>query len=398
MRQDDPVADRRKRRSRARIRFRVTLGGWLFLGVALLICAAAINSQAPLLFVLFGTMIGAMHVSAVLSRRIVSSVQLRRDLPERVWQNQTVHLGYYLSNTRRHGSALGLSVEELAPRGIECAPGYCVHLAPQTVFRAGGRFAPRFRGRIRMDQVRLSTSFPFGLVTARKRLSRPADLVIWPARGRLTTRLLHSGAVETSQAAPSPATGGQDEFFGLREYRQGDNPRWINWRRSANRPVPVVREMARPLPEVLWVILDTYCDPAHPPGAAREKMIRFAATLIDHALGRDYQVALALAYADRIEVHPPAAGQGQQCLLLDALADIDANTRHRLRQTLDHVDAAALGSAVVAVICPDASRLSGLPLATLRARCRHMTVIAGDRLERVFDDDPLAAQEGEPCR
>lgn len=368
------------------------------MGVAVSVCAAAINSQAPLLFVLFGAMIGAMHISAVLSRLIVAGVHLRRDLPERVWQNQTVHLGYYLTNTRRHGSALGLSIEEVAPEGIECAPGYCVHLAPQTVFRAGGRFAPRFRGRIRMNQVHLSTSFPFGLLSARKRLSCPADLVIWPARGRLKTRLLLSGAVDTSQSPPSPATGGQDEFFGLREYRRGDNPRWIHWRRSAGRTVPVMREMSRLLPEVLWVILDTYCDWVHPSGQAREKMIRFTATLIDHALGRDYQVGLALAYADRVKVYRPAAGRGQQCMLLDALSDIDANTRHPLRRTLEQLDAGGLGSALIVIISPSASRLSKLPVETLRGRCRHMTAIAGDRLEHVFDDDPLAAQEDDSCR
>jgi uncharacterized protein (DUF58 family) len=376
----------------------MTMAGWAFLGVSLMICAGAVESQAPLLFLLFGAMMGVLHVSALLARRMIRSADLCRDVPTRVWQNQTVHLGYYLSNRRRRGSLLGLEVREIAPEGIEAAPAYCVHLGPRAVFRAGGRFAARRRGRIRMGRVRLSTPFPFGLVAARKEFSQPADVVIWPARGRLKRRMLHWGAVETSRSAPSPATGGQDEFFGLREYRPGDNPRWIHWKRSAMRPTPVVREMARPLPEILMVVLDTRCEAGDLPKAQlREKMIRFAGTLIDHALSRGYLVGLALAHSRGVVLRRPAPGRGQLCSLLDALADVDANAARPLEETLACIDPMMVRSAIVVAVSLEEGWRPGAAGKPPPFGCRRLLVVNGRNIGEVFDDDPLACREGAPC-
>ena len=375
-------------------RLRLTRAGWFFLAIAVLVGVAASKSEATLMLVTFGVMIGALYISAVLAWRMVRAVSVRRDLPERAWQNQTVHLAYHLRNVRRWGSCLGLHVEEVAPKGIESAAGYCVQLPPRAVFRAGARFAARKRGRIQLRAIQIATSFPFGLVSSRRGIDAEASLVIWPARGRLKHQLLHRGAVETSSAAPSGATGGQDEFFGLREYRPGDNPRWIHWRRSANKRIPVIREMARPLPETLWIILDTYVEDRYE-GArrTREKLLRFTATLIDHAFSRGYRVGLALAFAGGPRALAPAEGRAQRSALLDALADVDVNTRVQLHRTVEILRRGQLREGQVIVVTPHADRVKTAVLNPVRAACRHLSVITEHELPEVFEDDPLAAAE-----
>jgi uncharacterized protein (DUF58 family) len=379
------------------VHLHLTLAGWTFLAIATMVGIAAVRNQAALMFALFGGMMGAMMVSVVMAYRMVKAVRLQRDLPDRAWQNQTVYLGYSLRNTLGRGACLGLSVSEVDPEGIETAEGYCVHLPGRGVFRAGARFAPRIRGRIQLRGVRVSTRFPFGLVTAGKVARQEASLVVWPAKGRLTARLLHRGAVESSSAAPSPVQGGQDEFFGLREYRAGDSPRWIHCRRSATRAVPVVREMSRPLPEILFVILDTILpDASAPSRARRERALRFAATLIDLALHRGYQVGLALAYRDKVAVHPPAAGRGHRTALLDALADVDDNRARRIDETIQHLRRGLLRQAQVIVVTSSGGLDAGSS-AAVGASCRHLTVLGEDQLDRVFQDDPLCAAEDLPC-
>jgi len=382
------------RKRREPVRFRLTLAGWLFLVVCIVLGVAAVKSHVALMFVLCGGMMGALHVSAVMARRIVRAVDVTRDIPSRAWQYQTVPLGYHLRNRRRRGSCLSLHVVEQAVEGIDNVAGYCVHLPAGAVFRAGARIAVRRRGRVALSAIQISTGFPFGLVTASRRIRIPASLVIWPARGRLKGRLLHRGAVESSSAAPSRATGGQDEFFGLREYRPGDNPRWIHWRRSATKRTPVVREMSRPLPEVLWVIVDTWWSDLSELGQQqRERLLRFAATLIDHAFARDYQVGLALAYANRVVTHRPAAGRGQRRALLDALADADANTTTRLAQTLSALHRDQLGQAQAVVVTARSDQVDQGPLLEVRSACRHLTVLAEPQLARVFQDYTPADSE-----
>jgi len=374
-----------------RIHLRPTAAGWVFLAIALAVCITSVKSQAAMLFVMFGAMIGAMVVSAALAGRMLAGIELRRDVPDHAWQNHTVHLGYYLRNVRRRGSCLGVSMEETGSEGIESVRGFCTHLAPKAFFRAGARFVIRRRGRIRLQGVELRTLFPFGLVAARRVAPLSRTLVVWPARGRLKRTLLRQGAVEASTAAPSQATGGQDEFFGLRDYRSDDNPRWIHWRRSASRTSPVVREMCRPLPDALLVVLDT-----HLPDASdldihrRERIIRFAATLIHHAFSRGYQVGLALAMKGQAAVFAPASGLGQQRQLLDALADIDLNTTVTLEATLERLHRGLLRDSQVTVLTTERSRLRPSALGPVRAACREFTLVDENQLDQLFEDDPLS--------
>lgn len=377
--------------------FRLTWAGWAFLGISTLVGLAAARSQAGLLYVIFGGLMGALHVSVFAARRIVAAVSVRREAPSRAWQHQTVHLGYYLRNTRRRSVVLDLAVEELPAEDVDAAGGYCVHLPPRAVFRAAGRLAPHRRGRLRLPGFRVRTNFPFGLVAASKSYRQAASLLVWPAKGRLKARLLQRGATEISPAAPSPATGGQDEFFGLREYRPDDNPRWIHWRRSATRTTPVVREMSRPLPEVLWIVLDTYLkDTSKARHDARERMIRFAATLIDQAFARGYQVGLALAYRDGVATYAPAAGRGQRCTVLDALAVVDTNTSRPIEETIGALRPGQLRQAQVTVVVAEAGNTRAA--AGLRRLCRHFVVVREDTLAEVFEDAPRRRLETIPCR
>jgi uncharacterized protein (DUF58 family) len=369
------------------MRLRLTLAGWLYLVVAVLIGGGATQGQGPLAFVLFGAMMAMLHISGWVAWRSLRGVDVQRDVSQRVWQHQTVHLGYHMRNLRRRSACLGLEVSELRPQGLDSASGYCVHLPAGGVFRAGARFAARRRGRLRLSAVQLSTVFPFGLVRATRTVAAPAEIIVWPARGKLRRQPLLRGAVETSSAAPSLASGGQDEFFGLREYRPDDSPRWIAWKRSAGRPLPVVREMARPRPEVLYLVVDA-SDAAHPSPDERERVLRAAATLLDHALSSGYQVGLAVAGPDGSFAAAPAEGSAQRSRLLDALAAVDDSTTGPLDDVVTAIPHSHVARAQVLVLAPQANRLSPAAHARLGQRGQHLDVVDSALLDRLFEDHP----------
>jgi len=384
---------RRIRRIGRRVHVHLTVAGWIFLCVAGMAGVAAVRTQAPLAFVLFGGTLGALCISAVIARWMVGAVELMRELPGRAWQCQTTFMSYSLRN-RRGSSAMALRMEELDLTGSDFASGCCVHLGPRSVFRAGARFAVRRRGRLTLERTRLSTIFPFGLVRASKIFERSMDLVVWPARGRLKKQFLRYGATEISSSKPAQVQGGSDEFFGLREYRTDDNPRWIHWKRSASRENLVVREMTKPMPEVLWLVVDTRLrDGSEPQWREREKTIRFAATLIDYAFRRGYKVGLALAYQDREAVWRPAPGLGQRTKLLDALADVDINTTRSLQAVLRAaICNGPINEAQVVIVSREAPPLRPMDLAPFHA-ARSLTVVCESRLNDFFEDDPVVLKE-----
>lgn len=388
------MAKRRQRRRRS-LQIHVTLAGWLFLLTSLLVGLAAVRSHMPVMFIIFGVMLGVVFISSLLSRAMIRGVNVQRELPPRAWQCETLNFGYFVRNGRSRLACLGLHIEEIAPGGLEDASGYCVHLPPRTVFRAGSRLAVYRRGRLRLASIRTSTQFPFGLLNCMQKIPQPTDLVVWPAKGTLQADLLRRGASHSSSAPPSRTQGGQDEFFGLREYRQGDNPRWIHWRRTASRGEPVVREMARPVPDSLVLIVDVRVHgddaSAH---ARREMRLQFAATLIEHALHRGYLVGLALAGPEVPHIFTPATGRGARCDMLDALADVDDRASASLDDIVKEVPPRSLRNAQVLVVAEVEDHLSGERHYDLVAASRNVEVLQQTEMENVFAPNPLVTGEG----
>jgi uncharacterized protein (DUF58 family) len=272
---------------------------------------------------------------------------------------------------------------------------YCLFLASGGSFQSGSRFVVHDRGKYTLTRMRVSTAFPFHLVRAVRYFTQEDSLMVWPALGVLKADLFQRGAADVSDSAPSQVGSGSDEFFGLREYCQGDNPRWIHWKRSAALAAPVVKEMSRPRPDVLYVILDTQLTSDSPDERPlREKMIRLAATLVEQAFRREYRVGLATAYSTRTVWLNAGAGIGQRVDILDAMACIDDNRLVSLSRVVTAIPARMLQFAQVVVIAPSPERLRGL--AALRACCQHVRVITADELDAVYQDDLPAEPSQQP--
>jgi len=116
------------------------------------------------------------------------------------------------------------------------------------------------------------------------------------------------------------------DFFGLRDFRHGDDPRDIHWRTSARRGVPFIRENEDDEGLVATVVFDNAQapDPAElaPVGAGRdafEEAVSLAASVSAELLKRGYRVAFIAR-----DLHiTPARGPGQSTRIMRALALIE---------------------------------------------------------------------------
>jgi uncharacterized protein (DUF58 family) len=86
--------------------------------------------------------------------------------------------------------------------------------------------APR-RGRIRIDRVKVSSAYPFGLFRAWTWVHLPLALLVYPAT-RGTHRAPHGAAGRTGRS--SQHEPGEDEWAGLRDFRDGDSSRQVAWK------------------------------------------------------------------------------------------------------------------------------------------------------------------------
>jgi uncharacterized protein (DUF58 family) len=134
-----------------------------------------------------------------------------------------------------------------------------------------------------------------------------------------------------------PRRGGQDEFYGVKEHRSGENPRHIYWRRSARTGVLVAKEMTQVAPPRLLLVVDTYVDPGHRTiqhQADVERAIAMAASVASQALEEGMSVGL-FCWSGEWTVLAPARGKRHRRDLLAVLARLPLNTVQAPQALLD---------------------------------------------------------------
>lgn len=305
---------------------------------------AAVNTQANLLFGVFGLMIGVLLIAGVISRSVLRRLTIKRALPEHAVVGKPVTLLYEFTNTKRFWPSLSVTLGELdaAEAFVKQPHGYMLHAAPRTTATVPTEVIPKRRGLHVFDRFQLSTSFPFGFIKRAVDRRQHETILIFPAIGQVDPKLLQMcQSADRSGATMRPRRGGDDEFYGVKEYRRGENPRSIYWRRSARTGVLVSKEMTQVSPPKLLLLVDTYLrDRSVAEHQAVERTIAMATSLASHALEAGLMVGLyawtgtATAAPQWLGVHPNR-GKRHRVDILAQLAQLPLNAAKDTQSLLD---------------------------------------------------------------
>jgi len=329
-----------------------SLTGLVYCSMMLFMGLAAINSQANLLFGVFGLMIGILLISAMICRVVLLRLKVERILPEYAAVGQSATIQYKFFNQKRLWPSLSVCLGELdgSEAFTEQPHAFMLHAAPRKSATVPITVIPKRRGTHRLTNFQLSTSFPFGFVKRAMMGRSVAPMLIYPAIGEVSPRLLSlCRSAERGGANMKPRRNGADEFFGVKEFRQGDNPRWIHWKRSARTGELVSREMVQISPPRLLILCDTFIETTNP----RERMlveetIGMAASLASRALDSGMAVGFCAWAGDWVSI-PPQRGKRHCRDVLAALADLPINRTVPGQQLVEHAQN-HLGEAVTLIL------------------------------------------------
>jgi uncharacterized protein (DUF58 family) len=349
-------------RTRPSLDFSIT--GLVYCAMLLFMGLAAINTQANLLFGVFGLMIGVLLISFVISRWVLRRLTVRRQLPDYAAVGSPVRITYEIDNRKRWWPTLSVTIAELdAPGAFDRQPhAYVMHAAAGMSAIVAAEVVPMRRGLHRLERYQVATSFPFGFIR-RAMIRRQGDLIlIHPAQGAVEPTVMSRFlSAESSGINQRPREGGADEFYGAREYRPGDPMRMIHWRRSARSAATrtpshpqgtlIVKQMTRVSPPRLLLLVDTYA-PAFKASdreagadaelAARaliqqrladvERNLATAASLLAAAVRNGLSVGVVAAdKLDWVEIMPER-GKRHQRDVLTALAGLGRNSQRDVEQ------------------------------------------------------------------
>ena len=239
----------------------ITREGAYYLFVLAFVLTGAVLREINLMLVLAGMMIGPLVVNWRIARRMTRGLTVVRRAPAIALAGQPVTVAFTVTSGVR---ASTLAIEEpllrLSAAGSEESESEMTTDWPTAVRGAAlvadcrpdesatASYRVRFdeRGEYRLGPLRISTSFPFGMIRSTVHFEQRAVVLVYPRIGRLTGRwaslLDESNVGAQRRPRQGPAEG---EFYALRNWRSGDSRRHIHWRTSARRGALMVRQFER---------------------------------------------------------------------------------------------------------------------------------------------------------
>jgi uncharacterized protein (DUF58 family) len=239
---------------------------------------------------------------------------------------------------------------------------------------------PRARGRAAFGDLHLRATGPLGLAARQWRVPLAREVRVYPDLRALASL----PGVTRPEAGRTRARGHREgrEFAALRGYVPGDDVRAIDWKATARRGAPVVREWQPERNQTIWLLLDCgrHLSARLPDGRAKLDHAVDAALALARAAAERGDRAGAILFGAEVErVVPPGSGRAQLAPLAAALHEAAARVEESdYAAAFDALEARQRRRALVVVFTdladPDTSALLLARAAQLRRR--HLVLVA----------------------
>ncbi len=322
------------RRIRPPRRLKFTREGRYFVAITVGIGLAAINTGNNLLYLLLGWLLSVIIASGALSEVTMRGLYVLRRAPGRIFAKQPFLMEISVENLKDSLSSYSIEIEDLVdhkPLDKKC---YFLKVPPGRIQRTSYRHTFPRRGLYRFSGFRIGTKFPFALFRKTRDVSEASEALVFPAIYSVPPPTPRARHADGSLAAK---LGRRGEFFGLREYREGDDSRDIHWRSTARSGRVLVREYEEESQKRATLLIDNALPPSADAGdgegggkndsgeagrpsagdaEALEAAISLCASLAVTYIGLNY----AIRFVSRGTHLPFSGGQPQLTRILKALA------------------------------------------------------------------------------
>lgn len=341
---------------------------YLVPAVVLLTGYASVAMDAPMRIMVL-IFLAVFLVELILGFWYRPRIDIVRLMPERVRAKSQFKVQFVLRNRRRvsawdvwadpfhYGS--GLVTEQFAALG---------ELPPKAEVKLESRVYARKRGRYRIYTARVESRFPFNLIKWSCRWRKDARVLsVYPAFTSLTKFKLPLGARNQAEGMARYSKIGESmELMGVRDYRDGDDIRRIDWPGTARLGSFVVKEFEEDELKRIALVTDTFVPPPtllqrfrRKPKESQEleAALELTAALAEYFARGEAAVEL---FAVGLEVHHLETGRGTTSFeaVCDILSGIEPSQEPALPQLEPDVfrDLADVGGAVVILIGDDPER------------------------------------------
>jgi uncharacterized protein (DUF58 family) len=245
------------------IDYKLTRDGIIYLGAVFILVLAAVNTGNNLLFLILACLLAGILVSGVLSRAVLTGIELKFDLPEHIFAEQPVLAELELQNEKQTWPSFSLRVvgggREKSPAEILTRPVFFPYIGRMSAGRQKVELRFPRRGAYRQDSFAIRTRFPFGFFEKTRQVDSKLEIVVYP-RVEPTEQFYEVLPLLSGEMA-SFFRGRGFELHSLRDYVQTDSARFVDWKVTAKTGRLMIREFAREDERRVMLVLDPFIGP-----------------------------------------------------------------------------------------------------------------------------------------
>lgn len=306
--------------------YRLTREGIIYLAAVLILVLAAVNTGNNLLFMLLACSLAGILISGVLSRAVLTGIDLRFDLPEHVFAERPVIAELELRNEKQLSPSLSLRVAGENKNNSEevlSTPVFFPYIPRLSSVRQKVELNFPHRGVYRQDAFAIRTRFPFGFFEKSRRVDSDIEILVYP-RVEPAEQFYEVLPLLSGEMA-SYFRGRGHELHSLRPYQPTDSARFVDWKTTAKTGELMVREFAREDERRVMIVLDPFIGAIAGSGAAKggqarlnerfERSVSLAASIAWHF----YEIGSVIQFrTDRFATPMAPAGE----IIYDALREL----------------------------------------------------------------------------
>ncbi len=288
---------------------------------------------------LFGVMCIAFILTLAWTRLLLRSLQVRRIILEPAKVGEPYVVRYEVVNQSKWLAGFSIWIEEIStPRStwqhfFRKARGWIMEVGTLETVHGESIFWPTTRGEAVFENIKVSTSFPFGMIRSSKTFHQKVKVFVQPHVFALRPSTIQAISSTGPLGRRSRRRGrGGDDYYGLRELTSSDCFGDIAWKASAKRDELVCILRSKPAPPRVRVILDLTtptqelrCETDK--RECEEQAISLCASLLTEAVRQDQEVALTVLGCEIDISGSLHSGSRHLGKLLSALAMINLDSQ-----------------------------------------------------------------------
>lgn len=268
----------------------ITREGLYYLLVFLFILVGAIIRDFQLLMVLACMLLGPIIYNALVVYKSLRGLRFTRRVPGFIGSGDSFFVDLNVANVGRKTCYAVVVKDEIKqiegafadePQKVET---FFARIPRHDETHSNYRGVIHHRGKYRVGPLTVTTAFPLGMMRNTRIENVIDQMVVTPRIGMMTPAWRRLIQMEKTGFSSSRRRHGllEGDFYGLRDWRQGDSKQWIHWRSSAKRGQLVVQQFEKQNQQdfALFVEANVPKNPSREDFEALERIISMAATAV----------------------------------------------------------------------------------------------------------------------